>query len=64
MPAITAALAALPGDAVVRVVLEVEDAGHEPPLTLPAGAELVVVHRANGGAADALLAAVRDLDLA
>ena len=46
VPAITAALEALPAEAVARVVILVEDAGHEPALPLPAGAELTVLHRA------------------
>ncbi len=46
VPAITAALEVLPADAVARVVVLVEDAGHEPALPLPAGAELTVLHRA------------------
>ncbi len=46
VPAITAALEALPAGAVARVVVLVEDAEHEPALPLPAGAELVLLHRA------------------
>jgi NADPH-dependent ferric siderophore reductase len=42
--AIAAALEALPGDAVARVVL-VESAAHEPQLVLPAGGTVTFVHR-------------------
>jgi NADPH-dependent ferric siderophore reductase len=45
LPAITAALAALPADAVARVLVEVEGPEHEPALDPPAGAELQFVHR-------------------
>ncbi|CUR55568.1 conserved hypothetical protein [metagenome] len=62
LPAITAALDVLPADAVVRVVLVVESAEEEPSLTLPAGAQLTVVHRCEGDADDALVAAVRALE--
>lgn len=62
VPAITAALGALPADAVARVVVLVEDADHEPDLPLPAGAELTVLHRASLGAGEGLGAAVRALD--
>ncbi len=68
IPAITAALERLPADAVVRVVVLVEDTGHEPALPLPAGAELTVLHRATlaegpeGPEAQSLAAAVRALE--
>lgn len=45
LPAITAALAALPADAVARVVVEVEGPDHQPALELPPGAQLRFVHR-------------------
>jgi NADPH-dependent ferric siderophore reductase len=60
VPAITAALEALPADAVARVVVLVEDAGHEPDLPLPARAELTLLHRVSER--DGLAAAVRRLD--
>jgi NADPH-dependent ferric siderophore reductase len=60
VPAITAALADLPEDAVVRVVVLVDGPADEPVLTLPAGAAASFVHR-NG--TDAVLEqAVRELD--
>jgi NADPH-dependent ferric siderophore reductase len=62
VPAITAALEALASDAVVRVVLLVEDVGHEPALPLPVGAELTVLHRASLAEGQGLAAAVRALD--
>lgn len=52
IPAITAALAALNAerqDAVVRVVIVIDGPGYEPELSLPTGAELIVVHREAGG---------------
>jgi NADPH-dependent ferric siderophore reductase len=62
IPAITAALAALPDDAVVRLVLLVDSAGHEPKLDLPGGAEVSFVHRDDAAGEGALEAAVRDVD--
>lgn len=62
VPAITAALEALPADAVARVVVLVEHSGHEPDLPLPAGAELTVLHRASLAEGDGLGAAVRALE--
>jgi len=62
VPAVTAALEALPADAVARVVILVEDAGHEPVLPLPAGAELTVLHRASLASGESLGAAVRALE--
>jgi len=62
VPAITAALDALPADAVVRVVILVDDAGHEPVLPLPAGAELTVLHRATLPEGHGLATAVRALE--
>ena len=62
VPAITAALEALPADAVTRVVILVEDAAHEPVLPLPAGAELTVLHRASLASGESLGAAVRALE--
>jgi NADPH-dependent ferric siderophore reductase len=62
VPAITAALEVLPADAVVRVVVLVEDAGHEPDLPLPADAELTVLHRAHLSAGEGLESAVRAVE--
>lgn len=49
LPAVAAALEALPSEAVAKVFIEVAGPDHEIPLTAPAGAEVVWVHR--GGAA-------------
>lgn len=62
LPAITAALHALPGDAVARVIVLVDDADHEPTLPLPTGAELTFLHRASLGHGAGLEAAVRALE--
>ena len=62
VPAITAALAVLPEDAVVRVVVLVDSPADEPDLPVPAKGELVFVHRSAGGGDDRLLAAVQALD--
>jgi NADPH-dependent ferric siderophore reductase len=62
VPAITAALAALPEDAIARVVVLVDSPADEPDLPVPAKGELVFVHRSAGGGDDRLLAAVRALD--
>ena len=59
VPAITAALAALPDDAVARVVLLVDDLEHHPEVALPSGAEVTWIHRTDGGD---LVEAVRALD--
>jgi NADPH-dependent ferric siderophore reductase len=61
VPAITAALEALPADAVARVIVLVDDADHEPALPLPAGAELTVLHRATLREGQGLATAVRAL---
>ncbi len=62
VPAITATLAVLPEDAIVRVVVLVDAAADEPDLPLPAKGELVFVHRDAGGGDDRLSAAVQALD--
>ncbi|MBV9919425.1 MAG: siderophore-interacting protein [Pseudonocardia sp.] len=65
VPAITAALAVLPEDAIVRVVVLVDSPADEPDLPIPAKGELTFVHRtANGevGEGGALAAAVRAFD--
>ncbi|MGD9959226.1 siderophore-interacting protein [Nocardioides sp.] len=62
LPAITAALAELPVDAVARVVVVVESPEEEPPLTLPADGTLTFVHRSNGDADAGLEAAVRAVE--
>ncbi|GAA1953872.1 siderophore-interacting protein [Nocardioides panacihumi] len=67
LPAVMAALAALPEDAVARVVLLTQDADHAPDLTVdlpagatvPPGAQITVVHRGDG---QTLLDAVTALD--
>jgi NADPH-dependent ferric siderophore reductase len=60
-PAIAAALAVLPGDAVARVVVLVESEAHEPQLRLPSGGEATFVHRDSVGDGG-LEAAVRALE--
>ncbi|MBN9200391.1 MAG: NADPH-dependent ferric siderophore reductase [Microbacterium sp. SCN 70-18] len=63
LPAITAALEALPGDAVARVILQLEQPGHEPELPLPDDAEVVHLYRSEPATdADPLLAAVKALE--
>jgi NADPH-dependent ferric siderophore reductase len=62
LPAITAALAVLPADAVVRVVAEVESPTHEVDLPVPKDAQVTFVHRGGSGDAGRLLAAVRAVD--
>jgi NADPH-dependent ferric siderophore reductase len=64
IPAVTAALEALPADAVARVVVLVESEAHEPQLSLPAGATVTFVHResATEGALEAAVRAVEWLD--
>lgn len=62
LPAITAALADLPPDAVVRVVALVDSEDHEPELKVPAGGEVTFVHRCQVGPDGGLEAAVRALD--
>ncbi|WP_230487277.1 siderophore-interacting protein [Nocardioides anomalus] len=61
VPAITAALHALPADAVARVVVLVEGPGHEPALPLPARGELTVLHRSALAPGEGLTTAVRAL---
>jgi NADPH-dependent ferric siderophore reductase len=60
VPAITAALAALPDDAVARVVVLVDDADHEPALPGPAGAQVTFLHRSS--TAESLEATVRAME--
>jgi len=62
VPAITAALEVLPADAVARVVVLVEDTGHEPELPLPERAELTVLYRAALAPGEGLATAVRALE--
>jgi NADPH-dependent ferric siderophore reductase len=61
VPAITAALEVLPADAVVPVILLVEDARHEPTLVLPLDAEVQFLHRAELAPGEGLESAVRGL---
>ena len=58
VPAIAAALADLPEDAVGDVVVLVDTAAHEPPLAAPAGVAISFLHR---DADEQLAVAVRDL---
>ncbi len=62
VPAITAALAVLPEDAIVRVAVLVDSADDEPDLPVPAKGELTFVHRAGNGDDGPLLAAIRAFD--
>jgi NADPH-dependent ferric siderophore reductase len=64
IPAVAAALEALPADAVARVVVFVESEAHEPQLTLPASATVIFVHRdsAVDGALEAAVRAMEWLD--
>lgn len=62
IPALAAALDALPESAIVRVVMLVESAAHEPVLTLPAGGTVTFVHRDGAQADDRLEIAVRAVD--
>lgn len=64
IPAVTAALEALPADAVAEVVVLVDSADHEPELPLPGngGARVTFVHRSGGSAAGLLTAAVRTIE--
>lgn len=62
IPAVTAALQALPADATVRVVVIVDSAEHEPELPLPAGGTVTFVHRDRGTGEGLLEAAVRRVE--
>ena len=62
LPAIVAALTALPEDAVVRVIALVDSPDHEPALPLPRAGQVRFLHRNGGGDAAALTSAVRSLD--
>lgn len=62
IPALAAALEALPRDAVARVVVLVESAAHEPALALPENATVTFVHRDGTTAEGALEAAVRAVE--
>ncbi|PPL17623.1 siderophore-interacting protein [Microterricola pindariensis] len=62
VPAVSAALEALPPGAVARVVVLVESAAHEPELPLPANATVTFVHRDGDTAEGALEAAVRGVE--
>jgi NADPH-dependent ferric siderophore reductase len=62
VPAITAALAALPEDAIVRVVVLVDSADAEPDLPVPAKGELTFVHRSANGDGGQLSTAIRAFD--
>ena len=58
LPAVSAALAALPADALVHVIALVDGPEHELPIEVPPGGTLTWVHRA-GGDDSAVLEAVR-----
>lgn len=62
IPAIVAALDVLDDDATVRVVLQVDKLGHEPPLTLPEPSIVTYVYRDRSSNAGAVLDAIRGLD--
>ena len=62
VPAIGAALAALPPDAVAQAVLLVDSADHELALEAPGGATVTFVHRSDATGEGALEAAVRALE--
>jgi NADPH-dependent ferric siderophore reductase len=61
VPAITAALDLLPGSAVARVIVLVDDAHHEPTLPARRGAEVTFLHRARLTPGEGLESAVREL---
>lgn len=61
LPAITAALADLPEDAVVRLIVLVDSADHQTSLTLPADGEVIWLHRGAGDESELLATAVRGL---
>lgn len=62
VPAIAAALDALPANAVAQVILLVESAQHEMHLALPAGGAVRFLHRNAGTAGNSLEAAVREME--
>ena len=61
LPAITAAIEALPTAAVARVIVLVDDAAHEPVLPVRPGTEVTFLHRAGLPAGEGLESAVRGL---
>ena len=62
LPAITAAVEALPENAVARVVVLVDSPDHEVGLPLPANSQLTWVHRSGASADGHLEAAVRAVE--
>lgn len=62
LPAISAALAGMPADAVVRVVMLVDSPAEAPDLALPAAGEAVFIYRSDVGEDGALEKAVRELE--
>ncbi|HEX5858996.1 MAG TPA: siderophore-interacting protein [Microbacterium sp.] len=62
MPAIAAALDVLDPAATVRVVLLIEQPGHEPALPLPANGAVTHVYRSESTDQGAVVSAVRDLE--
>jgi NADPH-dependent ferric siderophore reductase len=61
LPAISAALEAMPVNAVARVFVEVAEPAEQQKLDLPGGAELVWLHRGDRPVGEALVQAVREL---
>ncbi|MEV4648905.1 siderophore-interacting protein [Saccharopolyspora sp. NPDC049357] len=62
LPAITAALAGMPADAVVRVVMLVDSPAEAPNLALPPAGEAMFIYRSDVGEDGALEKAVRELE--
>jgi NADPH-dependent ferric siderophore reductase len=62
LPAITAALADLPADAVARVVALVDSPAHEPALPVLENGQVTFVHRSGTDSDKQLEAVVRDMD--
>jgi NADPH-dependent ferric siderophore reductase len=62
LPAISAALEALPADAVVRVLVEVAGPEEQQKSDVPASADIVWLHRGDRPVGEALVAAVRELE--
>lgn len=62
IPALIAALEALPADAIARVIMLVDSEGQEPKLPLPANGTVTFVYRESASASNALEQAVRNLE--
>ncbi|MFD9870100.1 siderophore-interacting protein [Streptomyces niveus] len=63
LPAIAASIERAPEDAVIQAFIEVEGPEEEQKIAAPAGAEIVWLHRGSRPVGEALVAAVRALDL-